>query len=441
MISRDAGLALRAAPPSRRCRLPTRRWCCGCTIGLERDELLDGQLAGDSAPPSGRCIFSLEDAAAVSVSITALSGEVDVYVAADMTPSPAPWKSATGSDLVAIAAGQPGFVPTGTYSITVVNPTPRTTDGGDKPGGGSSGAASFVLVAATASRPIKLQAGVPTFQMASAGHPRLFRFWPPADGSDTLAITLTPLCPPGGFCLPGDADLCVSRNATALAAAAKYLTRATASVCEWSSTEGGASNDLVTINPKEAAAGGPYFIAVDAASETPVYYNLVAQASVFDAALLVPGRPQRGTVGSGGAWRYYRLRLTADASNITLVLTKTAGVPGLYVGLGGRPPTRSSYLKVAQAGALTLSGMEVGVPTTLEVGSFRGRKRGTRCWPSSRPRPPPPPPPRTARATPTRTACMIKPSATRRLRRRLRRPAAVSAARCACPPPAHPPVA
>ena len=105
-------------------------------------------------------------------------------------------------------------------------------------------------------------------------------------------------------------------------------------------------------------------------ASTPVYYDLVAQASVFDAALLVPGRPQRGSVGSGGAWRYYRLRLTADASNITLVLTKTAGVPGLYVGLGGRPPTRSSYLKVAQAGALTLSGTEVGVPTTLEVGVF-----------------------------------------------------------------------
>jgi len=81
-------------------------------------------------------------------------------------------------------------------------------------------------------------------------------------------------------------------------------------------------------------------------------------------------RLSTASVGSGGAWRYYRLRLTADASNITLVLTKTAGVPGLYVGLGGRPPTRSSYLKVAQAGALTLSGTEVGVPTTLEVGVF-----------------------------------------------------------------------
>ena len=291
MISRDAGLALRAAasvPPLSPSYAPVVLRLHN--PDLERDTmLLDGQPQAGELGAAERSLyrFSVEDAAAVSISITALSGEVDVYVAADgdaASPAHFSWKSAkTGSDLVAAAAGQSGFVATGTYSITVVNPTPRTTVGGDNPGGGSSGAASFVLVAATASRPIKLQAGVPTFQMASAGHPRLFRFWPPADGSDTLAITLTPLCPPGGFCLPGDADLCVSRNATALAAAATYLTRATASVCEWSSTEGGASNDLVTINPKEAAAGGPYFIAVYASSETPVYYDLVAQASVFDA--------------------------------------------------------------------------------------------------------------------------------------------------------------
>ena len=78
---------------------------------LERDtRLLDGQPQAGELGAAERSLyrFSVEDAAAVSISITALSGEVDVYVAADgaaASPAHFTWKSAkTGSDLVAVAA-------------------------------------------------------------------------------------------------------------------------------------------------------------------------------------------------------------------------------------------------------------------------------------------------------------------------------------------------
>ena len=212
----------------------------------------DGVAAPNSA---AHYLLHVAHAHAVTLSLTPLASvDVDLYVrvGGGMPATPADFDFAAadtlsaGGDAVRLDA-QLGarFLGTGEYQISVVNP--------------SAAEATYTLVASVDETPTLLRSGNPLFGRASLGQPAFFQFEQVQEGL-ALQLLLT------GFA--GDPDLCLTRNASALADVPRRPTGDTSydmdaamlrfvshleEACTWYS--GLLGTDVITVSETDAHGG------------------------------------------------------------------------------------------------------------------------------------------------------------------------------------------